>query len=72
MSRQAKTYKVIELDANDKELVLRSGISRAEAIAMLGRLRNTYKDILGIRYVMYHDRVADPNAGFISDEAWSS
>ena len=44
-------YKVVELDANDKSLVLRDGISRAEAKAMLARLRSTYGPF-NLRYIM--------------------
>jgi len=44
-------YKVVELDANDKSLVLRDGISRAEAKAMLARLRSTYGQF-NLRYIM--------------------
>jgi hypothetical protein len=56
--RQANTYKVVQIDKHDNTLVLRSGISRGEALAMVARLRNTYNDILGNRFVMYHDRIA--------------
>jgi len=44
-------YKVVELDANDKSLVLRDGISRAEAKAMLARLRSAYGQF-NLRYIM--------------------
>ena len=53
--KNAKTYHVVELDANDKELVLASGLSRSAALAKVARLRETFgKD--GLRFVMYHDK----------------
>lgn len=56
--RQAKTYHIVEIYAGDKEMVLSSGLSRAEAIATLGRLRDTYGKH-GLRYVMYHDKMPE-------------
>lgn len=50
------TYKVIEIDANDKTTVLRSGVTRANALEILARLRATYgKWQPELRYVMYRD-----------------
>jgi hypothetical protein len=54
-SRQAKTYRVIEIDAGDKTRELSSGLSRKEALEKLKRLRETYGHH-GLRFVMYHDR----------------
>jgi len=60
MSKQAKTYHIVEIDVLDRETILRSGLSRSEAREKLARLREAFgKD--GVRYVMYHDRVTFPS-----------
>jgi hypothetical protein len=56
--RNAKTYHIIEIDANDKEMVLSSGLSRKDANEKLGRLRDEYGKH-GLRFVMYHDKVQE-------------
>lgn len=53
----AKRYRVVELDANGKELVLREGITRAAATAMVARLRATY-GTKGIRYEIKQENPA--------------
>jgi hypothetical protein len=56
VSRQAKTYHVVEIDAGDKERVLHTGLLPATAREILKRLRGSFsKD--GLRFVMYHDRI---------------
>ena len=59
-------YKVVELDANDKSLVLRDGISRAEAKAMLARLRSTYGQF-NLRYIMLRCEIQAPKRNPYSD-----
>ena len=50
-------YEVIEFDANDKSLVLRSGLTKGEARALLAKLRATYAD-LNLRFIMRRIAVA--------------
>ena len=57
--RNASTYHIVEIDALDRESILRSGLSRREAREKLASLRETFgKD--GLRFVMYHDKVTAP------------
>lgn len=55
--RNAKTYYIVEFDANDKETILRRGLTPSEARAKLRMLRGSFgKD--GLRYAMYHDKIS--------------
>ena len=47
-------YKVVEIDANDKTLILRNNLTQGEARAILAKLRNAYGEF-GLRYVMYRE-----------------
>jgi hypothetical protein len=49
------TYKVIEIDANDKPMILRTGLTRRNALTVLQSLRNAFGQA-GLRYVMYREK----------------
>jgi hypothetical protein len=67
-----KTYRIVEIDANDVPHVLRTGLSRADALAKLRMLRNEYmRENSCLRYVMYRDKPEPKHDLRSGDSLWT-